>query len=88
MIKGQWSNEDIKRWISVFQLRVNDLVDSDGLQFTCEIWKPDTNIVNETTILSDKITVIKGKYFPFLDTEMYWNANNKLRFKVHLKENQ
>ena len=69
-------------------MRVDDLVDSNGLQFTFEIWRPDTNIVNETTTLNDKITIIRGKYFPFLDIEMYWNANNKLRFKVHLKENQ
>ena len=59
--KGQWLNEDITRWILVFQLIVNDLIDSNGLQFTCEIWRLDTNIVNKATTLNNKITIIRGK---------------------------
>ena len=63
-------------------------MESDGLQFTAEIWRPAENNINERTILNKNITIVKGKYFPFLNIEMYWNQNSKLRFKIHMKENQ
>ena len=78
IFKGKWINEDIMRWIQTFQLRVNDLYDSNGLQFTAENWQPDMNTTNICTKLNDKITLLRGKYFPYLDVAMYWNENNEL----------
>lgn len=46
------------------------------------------NTKNICTKLNDKITLVRGKYFPYLDVAMYWNLNNELRFKIHMKENQ
>ena len=54
--KGKWINEDIMRWIQTFQLRVDDLCDSNGLQFTAEICQPDMNTRNVCTKINDKIT--------------------------------
>ena len=46
------------------------------------------NIENKTESLNDKIIIVKGKCFPFLDISKYWDPNNKLRFKIYMKENQ
>ena len=38
--------------------------------------------------MSNTISTMHGKYFPYLDLEMFWNKNDGLSFKVHLKENK
>jgi hypothetical protein len=35
-----------------------------------------------------KITTDTSEAFPFLDMEFYWDDNNELNYRVHLKENQ
>lgn len=35
--EGDWSNNGVTTWIQTFQLRVNDLTESEGLQFTAKI---------------------------------------------------
>ena len=40
LFKDKWTNKDISRWIKTFQLKVNDLTDSENLKFTAEIWQP------------------------------------------------
>lgn len=52
------------------------------------MWRPEENIVTERTVLNNKITIVKGKYCPFLDIKMYWSKNNKIRVKICMKENQ
>ena len=62
---GKWSDEEIMRWISVFRLRVNDLMESDGLQFTAEIWRPAENTINERTIVNKKNHDLKREILSF-----------------------
>ena len=38
-LRGIWTNKMILKWIKTYQIRVNDLLDSDKLQFTTEIWR-------------------------------------------------
>lgn len=78
--------EEICNWYGNFQSRVNELIGSDSLQFTMEIWKPDSP-PEEVPRYSDKITICRDEAFPYLDLEMYWR-NDELQFRVHLKPNQ
>ena len=45
-LKGKWNSEDIKRWQSTFQLKVNDLLKSEKLKFTSEVWSPSEKVSN------------------------------------------
>ena len=40
------------------------------------------------TKLTGSIISVECKYFPYLDLELYFSRMDKLRFRVHLKENQ
>ena len=77
---GNWSTDDITRWIKTFQLRVDDLVGSSELKFTAEIWRPTKSKIPTVTKLSEQINVIEGKYFPFLDIALFWNDHGDLDF--------
>ena len=43
---------------------------------------------NPTQHKSKKINTDTNKTFPFLDMEFYWNEDNNLNYRVHIKENQ
>ena len=38
--------------------------------------------------MNKQITIVKGKYFTFLDASLFWNFHNKLGFKIFMKPNQ
>jgi len=68
-----------------FQKQTDILAESNCLQFTLEVWRED----KENYFKNHKmITMIKEKYFPYLDMEMYWDNLDRLKFQVHLKPNQ
>ena len=85
IFKGVLSASDIKTWLSNFQKEVDNLAESNCLQFTLEVWGKDEN---ESFKDNNMITMINEKYFPYLDMEMSWNKSNELIFRVHLKPNQ
>ena len=65
-INGQWSKYDIVRCLNTFEIRVNDLCRSDGLNFTAEIWRHGDNKTNIVAKLTEKVNITKKrKYFPF-----------------------
>ena len=76
------------RWLNTYQIRVNDLCGSEGLVFTAEIWRDNNNKTNKITKLTEKINIVEGKYFPFLDISIFWNFHNGLSFKIYMKPNQ
>ena len=86
-LKGKWTNEDIIRFIKTFQLRSNELLNSSKLQFTTEIWRP-TKGSTKTTTIDKTFTIIESPTFPFLHMQISLTRNEKLSFKVHMKENQ
>ncbi len=69
----------------IFKRNVNEVLRSDHLQFTCEIWNPDAPL-NEIQRNED-VLICRGNTFPYLDMELYWILD-ELKFKVHLKENK
>ena len=84
-LKGKWSDDEIFKWIKTFQIRANDILNSEKLQFTTEIWCP-TKGETTTTQIDDTFTIVNSPSFPFLDMELYWNQNDGLAFKVHMKK--
>ena len=80
--KGKWTNDDVERWLNMFQLKVFDLCGSRDLIFTSEIWSPSLNKSREETKISDNITLDECKYFPYIDLEMVWSRNDALHFQV------
>ena len=52
--------------------------------FTAEIWdiKEDEKLVNE------ELTIVKDRYFRYLNMEMYLDDRHDLKFSVHTKPNQ
>ena len=38
--------------------------------------------------MDEKVTIEKGKVFPYLDMELFWSPEQELQFQVHLKPNQ
>ena len=84
IFKGTKMKKDMISWLNTFQNRVNELLDSDNLQFTLTVWGADKEDSSEST----KVTVDTNSFFPFLDMELFWNNNGELNHRVHLKENQ
>ena len=74
--------------IKTFQIRANDILNSEKLQFTTKIWRPTKGEETTTTSIDDTFTIVNSPSFPFLDMELYWDRNDSLAFKVHMKENQ
>ena len=83
IFKGNKTKAELIEWRNLFQETANNLLKSENLQFTMEIWK----IENEDEIKSESVKVVTEPHFPFLDMEMFWNSTD-LNFRVHLKENQ
>ena len=86
--KGKWNVREIQRWLKTFQLRVFDICGSEDLIFTSEIWMPTEETKATTKKISKTISTVYAKYFPYLDMEVFWNNDDELNFKVHMKENQ
>ena len=74
MLKSQIYHQ----WLVLFQTKVNELAESNCLQFTAEVW----NIDEDIEITNNKLTIIKESHFPYLDMEMYWNERHELKFQV------
>ena len=86
-LKGKWSDDEIVRWLKTFQIKVNDILDSEKVKFTAEIWRPSDE-TKETVKLNNQVNVLKVKTYPFLDMAIFWGFNRKLKFKIYMKENQ
>ena len=37
--KDDWIDKDVQRWLEVFQLKINEICESEDIVFTCEIWR-------------------------------------------------
>ena len=86
VIVGSKSTNEICDWLDSFQARVNELLGSDHLQFTCEVWNPDAPPDEKPR--NNDVTIHRGNSFPYLlDMEFYWRQE-ELKFRVHLKPNQ
>ena len=84
VMKGNKTKKEMNNWLVSFQNKVNEIAESNCLIFTAEIW----NIEDDDEIVNEKIAIVKDKYFPYLDMEMYWNDRHDLKFRVHMKPNQ
>ena len=72
-------------WIGEFQEEINKAAGNDFLKFNAVIWKPGSEKQKEN---DPRVQINSENAFPFLDTELYWDEDATLPFKVHLKPNQ
>ena len=82
---GKRSVEEMVDWLKKFQAKVDELTESRYLQFTMEIWDP--NSPDDEIPSSTNVNINRSAAFPYLDMELYW-LNASLEFRVHLKPNQ
>ena len=85
ILRGKWTTAQLVQWRDNFQSEVNLLTESEYLQFTLEIWRPNAP---ESEPNSDKVTIHDKESFPYLDMELYWHHTGDLKCRVHLKKNQ
>ena len=71
---GNLKGGDVAKWLSGFQVKVNELAGSNYLKFTAKVWGKDK-----------AVKVQKEDYFLYLDMEMYWSVHGELHFHIHLK---
>ena len=76
--------EEIQSWLHDFQAKVNDITNSDDIQFTMEIWR-----MGETcrTIVPKLINVISIPTFPYLDMNPKFDEEKNLCFEIFSKPN-
>ena len=83
---GKWTAEDVSEWREEFQDTVNEIAEGGYLQYTCDLWDPTGENIAMTG--DCQVSTTSKSTFPFLDMELYWNQDQDLRFRVHLKPNQ
>jgi len=90
---GNKSNEWLKNWLSIFQGEVNRLLGTLDIQFTMEIWRPDTvsgplpdcSVTVPGLGTFDTICINGEHSFPYLDVKLTWMDDNCLKFNVYQK---
>ena len=87
--KENWDAKRFATWIQLFQKEVNELLQTDKLQFTLDIWMNNDkeNICDDIESLDGKVTINKTNVFPFLDMKMAWKES-ELIYNLYFKENQ
>ena len=84
MMIGRHSKKQVNELILIFQAKANELCASNILRFMVDIW--DEWGVDEF-INIECVTYTTTNYFPYLDTELYWEGTD-LQFCVNMKKNQ
>ena len=74
---GTETTDETCDWLSSFQSHVNNLLNSDKLQFTVEIWNPDAPTSEKPK--NPKVKINRQSYFPYLDVEMFWYKSDLAR---------
>ena len=85
VFEGKKSLSEIKRRRDDFQSAANKLSGNEYLQFTCELWRPNTRPSKNK---QDEVSEITTQAFPYLDFEFFWNDGRELEFQVHRKTNK
>ena len=68
----KWTISMFHQWLDLFQAQVNNILKSDKLQFTLDIW----NFNDEPTELEtpNNISINSENKFPFLDMYLFWKT--------------
>eukprot|EP00957_Ditylum_brightwellii_P170626 12987639-Ditylum_brightwellii.AAC.1 len=93
ILVGNRNKSEIQEWLQKYQSLVNELADSDYLQFTTKLWQPPQVNAEDSPTKKDKkemgVTVIYKKEFLLLDMRMNWDRESgEMRFLVFRKTNQ
>jgi hypothetical protein len=64
------TTDEVCDWLTLFQKEVDALTESQHLQFTVDIWNPNSPPDEVPQLKAVKIC--RKKQFPYLDTELFW----------------
>ena len=70
---------------------MNELTESEFLQFTFRAWIPDAADREAASCerrSKGNVMIHNGPTFPYLDIQLYWDKGEELKCKVHLKKGQ
>ena len=81
IFEGSREIADLDSWFLEFQNKINDILDSDGLQFTMAIWSAGS----ESRKINDRLDFIGNDVFLYLDAGLFWNDKGNIAFQVHKK---
>ena len=84
MKEGILTKQEIAEWKNQVNERVEELVGSDHLKCTVDIW--DAGGFDDGVDI-EGVTVCNDNSFPYLNMELYWSGDDLL-FQVHMKPNQ
>jgi len=72
---GNKTIEELIDWLHLFQAKLNEMVGSDHLKFTMEIWDTDAPVGPDPekpkTMDDANVSIIQDKVFPFLHMKLY-----------------
>ena len=54
---------------------MNELLQSDKLQFTLDVWMHNENDENDVRMLDNKTSINRTNMFHFLDMKIIWNES-------------
>jgi hypothetical protein len=88
---GSRSNEWLHDWLNTFQSKVNQLLCTLNIQFTMEIWQPDSmsgplpisHVFIKGIDEFKRICVNGDSSFLYLDIKLSWNDKNNLLLSVY-----
>ena len=60
----------ITKWLIKFKSLVNTHAGGDFLQFTLSVWDNNTGNNESKIKISDKISIVKDNFFPYLDMDL------------------
>ena len=83
---GTEATDEVCDWLDSFQRRINEVLGSEHMKFTAEIWNPEAQELEIPK--NKKVSMNRNVAFTYLDIEMYWYQEESLSFKVHRKPNQ
>ena len=76
------SAKGINNRLVFFESLINEQTGNNSLQSTAAAWKPV--IPRERLVRQRKQEL---QYLSFLDMELFWNTDEELTFRVHIKPN-
>jgi hypothetical protein len=93
VFRGNKSNKWLKNWLTIFQKEADQLLGTNDIQFTMEMWCPGSILgplpnssVSVVGIGTFNIMTINGDYsIPYLNINLLWNNENNLLCSMHKK---
>ena len=81
VFKGKKSQDNIEKWLETFQQHVDNILDSQALKFTADVWSYNGKLWSEqimSVTKNNRVTLQLEPTFLFLDIKFKWDTDDKL----------